>query len=157
MEKFIFLVDFIVLAMEEDRDVPIILGRPFLATRRTLIDMEEGKLELCIQEENVTFKVFESITPPFEANSCFRVDVVETNLSTSSPASQATTSWKPQFSKIKARKKEKKIEDDDIKPPCKPLEAPHSPFKQNSISLVFGRKSHYLGDNSPKKGRKKPP
>ena len=29
--KFIFLVDFIVLDMEEDREVPLILGRPLLA------------------------------------------------------------------------------------------------------------------------------
>ena len=29
--KHIFLVDFVVLEMEEDKEVPIILGRPFLA------------------------------------------------------------------------------------------------------------------------------
>ena len=73
--------------------------------------------------------MFEAIMPPFEANSYFRLDVAEGNLSTSSPASHATTSWKPQFSKIKARKKKKKIEDDDIKPPYRPLEPPHSSFK----------------------------
>nr|CAN69639.1 hypothetical protein VITISV_040272 [Vitis vinifera] len=39
VDKFIFSVDFIVLEMEEDRDVPLILGRPFLATGRTLIDV----------------------------------------------------------------------------------------------------------------------
>ena len=32
VDKFIFPVDFVVLDMEEDREVPIILGRPFLAT-----------------------------------------------------------------------------------------------------------------------------
>lgn len=32
VEKFIFLVDFIVLDMEEDEEKPLILGRPFLAT-----------------------------------------------------------------------------------------------------------------------------
>ena len=31
VDKFIFLVDFVVLDMEEDREAPIILGRPFLA------------------------------------------------------------------------------------------------------------------------------
>ena len=34
--KFIFLVDFVVLDMEEDEKVPLILGRPFLATSRAL-------------------------------------------------------------------------------------------------------------------------
>ncbi|XP_063946059.1 uncharacterized protein LOC135151507 [Daucus carota subsp. sativus] len=39
VDKFIFPADFIVLDYEADREVPIILGRPFLATGRTLIDM----------------------------------------------------------------------------------------------------------------------
>ena len=37
--KFIFPVDFVVLEMAEDFNVPIILGRPFLATGRALIDV----------------------------------------------------------------------------------------------------------------------
>ncbi|XP_052198267.1 uncharacterized protein LOC127805553 [Diospyros lotus] len=32
VDKFIFPVDFVILDMGEDRDVPLILGRPFLAT-----------------------------------------------------------------------------------------------------------------------------
>ncbi|XP_062093749.1 uncharacterized protein LOC133799767 [Humulus lupulus] len=45
VDKFIFLADFFNLIYEEDRDVLIILGRPFLATRRTLIDVKKGELE----------------------------------------------------------------------------------------------------------------
>jgi len=37
VDKFIYLTDFIVLDMKEDRDIPIILGRPFPATGRTLM------------------------------------------------------------------------------------------------------------------------
>ena len=57
VDKFIFPVDFIVLDMEEDEDVPIILGRPFLATGRTLIDVHQGKLTLRLDDEEVVFKV----------------------------------------------------------------------------------------------------
>ena len=32
VDKLILPADFIILDMEEDKDVPIILGRPFLAT-----------------------------------------------------------------------------------------------------------------------------
>ena len=39
VDKFIFLADFIVLDMEEDTEIPIILGRPFLATGRSMIDV----------------------------------------------------------------------------------------------------------------------
>ncbi|KAL5560543.1 hypothetical protein UlMin_036754 [Ulmus minor] len=46
VDKFIFPADFVVLDMEEDREIPLILGRPFLATGRTLIDVQQGKLIL---------------------------------------------------------------------------------------------------------------
>ncbi|KAL5564485.1 hypothetical protein UlMin_027649 [Ulmus minor] len=46
VDKFIFPADFVVLDMEEDREMPLILGRPFLATGRTLIDVQQGKLIL---------------------------------------------------------------------------------------------------------------
>ncbi|XP_022856877.1 uncharacterized protein LOC111377950 [Olea europaea var. sylvestris] len=39
VEKFIFPADFLILDMEEDKDIPLILGRPFLATGRALIDV----------------------------------------------------------------------------------------------------------------------
>ena len=41
VDKFIFPADFIVLDMEEDTNVPIILGRPFLATCQALIDVQK--------------------------------------------------------------------------------------------------------------------
>ena len=37
VDKFIFPADFIVLDMEEDKEIPIILGRQFLATGRAMI------------------------------------------------------------------------------------------------------------------------
>ena len=39
VDKFIFPTDFIVLDMEEDREIPIILGIAFLAIGRAMIDM----------------------------------------------------------------------------------------------------------------------
>ena len=55
VDKFIVPVDFVVLDMEEGVEIPLILGRPFLATTRALIDVEEGKLTLRIGCEEVTF------------------------------------------------------------------------------------------------------
>ena len=37
--KFIFPVDFVIMKMEEDTQVPLLLGRPFLATGAALIDV----------------------------------------------------------------------------------------------------------------------
>ena len=45
-DKFIFSKNFIILDMEEDKEIPIILGKPFLATMRALIDVENGELRL---------------------------------------------------------------------------------------------------------------
>ena len=39
--KSIFLVDFVVMNMEEDTQVPLLLGRPFLATGAALIDVKK--------------------------------------------------------------------------------------------------------------------
>ncbi|KAL0455044.1 UNVERIFIED_CONTAM: hypothetical protein Slati_0843600 [Sesamum latifolium] len=56
--KFIIPVDFIVLDMEEDVNMPLILGRPFLATSRALIDVQKGQLTLRVNDEHVVFNVF---------------------------------------------------------------------------------------------------
>ncbi|XP_027357480.1 uncharacterized protein LOC113866881 [Abrus precatorius] len=57
VNKFIFPVDFVILDMDEDTDVPLILGRPFLATARAIIDVRDGKLILRVGDERVTFKI----------------------------------------------------------------------------------------------------
>ena len=75
--KFIFPADFIVLDMEEDKDIPIILGRPFLATGRALIDVQKGELKLRVNEEEVTFNVFKAMRYPEPTESCFAIDVME--------------------------------------------------------------------------------
>ncbi|GJW55185.1 DNA-directed DNA polymerase [Tanacetum coccineum] len=61
VSKFIFLVDFVVLEMDEDELVPIILGRPFLATTRAVIYVHRGKLSLRVKSETVTFNIRKSM------------------------------------------------------------------------------------------------
>ena len=63
--------------MKEDKEVLIILRRPFLAIGRVLIDVQKGELRLRVQEEGVTFRVFNAIKHPLDNDSCFRVDVIE--------------------------------------------------------------------------------
>lgn len=53
VDKFIFLVDFIVLDMEEDEKMPLILGRLFLAIEKTHINAHEGKLILRVGMEKL--------------------------------------------------------------------------------------------------------
>ena len=70
--KFIFPADFIILDMEEDEKIPIIMGRPFLATGRALIDVQKGELMLRVDKEEVVFPVFSPIDVP----ACYKVEVV---------------------------------------------------------------------------------
>ncbi|XP_015084134.1 uncharacterized protein LOC107027490 [Solanum pennellii] len=44
VESFKFSTDFVIFDCEVDFDVPITLGRPFLATGRALVDMQKGQL-----------------------------------------------------------------------------------------------------------------
>ena len=39
--KFIFPMDFVVIDIEEDKQVPLLLGRPFLTTGVALIDVKK--------------------------------------------------------------------------------------------------------------------
>ena len=84
VDKFIFPTDFIVLDMEEDRDIPIILGRPFLATGRVMIDVQQGELELRVQDDEVKFSVFDAIRHPVEGESCFMIETIATIVSSQS-------------------------------------------------------------------------
>ena len=51
VDKFILPVDFVVLEMEENREVLIILGRSFLATGQASIDVKNGQLTLRVGDE----------------------------------------------------------------------------------------------------------
>ena len=53
--KFIFPMDFMVMNIEEDKQVPLLLGRPFLAIEAALIDVKKGELTLRVGDEKVHF------------------------------------------------------------------------------------------------------
>jgi hypothetical protein len=50
IDRFIFPADFVVLDMDEDAKVPLILGRPFLATAKAIIDIHVGMLTLRVRD-----------------------------------------------------------------------------------------------------------
>ncbi|XP_070040144.1 uncharacterized protein [Nicotiana tomentosiformis] len=55
--KFEFSVDFVILDCQVDEEISIILGRPFLATGRALIDCETGELKMRLNNEEIIFNV----------------------------------------------------------------------------------------------------
>ncbi|GJX97614.1 ribonuclease H-like domain-containing protein, partial [Tanacetum coccineum] len=54
--KFIFPIDFIILDIPEDNDVPLILERPFFSTAHSKIDVFKRKITLRVGEEKLVFK-----------------------------------------------------------------------------------------------------
>ncbi|XP_070031650.1 uncharacterized protein [Nicotiana tomentosiformis] len=57
VDKFVFPVDFIVVKMEQNKEITLILGRPFLSTRRAILDIHDRKRMLRVGEETVTFEM----------------------------------------------------------------------------------------------------
>ena len=62
--KFIFPMDFVIMKMEEDTQVPILLGKRFLETGGTLIDVQKGELTLRVGDEAVHFNLNKSLEQP---------------------------------------------------------------------------------------------
>ena len=63
--------------MEENRQILIILGRPFHGTAGAIIDIKRVKIILEIREENVEFDVFKKPTQSSSMTSYFWVDIIE--------------------------------------------------------------------------------
>ena len=57
VRKFIFLVDFVVIDIEEDKQVPLLLRRPFLAIGAALIDVKKGEPTLRVRDEAMHFNL----------------------------------------------------------------------------------------------------
>ncbi|MEQ5248932.1 hypothetical protein, partial [Escherichia coli] len=57
-------------------EIPLILGRPFLATARALIDVGEGKLVIRVGDESASFDMTKMMKYPLDGDECFFVDYV---------------------------------------------------------------------------------
>ncbi|CAL9029156.1 unnamed protein product, partial [Prunus brigantina] len=81
VDKLILPADFVVLDMEDapihNRELPILLGRPFMATANTLIDVKNGILKMTVLGQTVEFKVFESLSHPSNLVDCFSIDCLD--------------------------------------------------------------------------------
>ncbi|XP_074277872.1 uncharacterized protein LOC141601482 [Silene latifolia] len=92
--KLVIPCDFFVMDIPEDTQVPIILGRPCLATAGAMIDVSSGKLSLQVGEDKVEFELSKTMGGPSMSDSCYRVDVLEEYLF--EPSLECTSSDKLQ-------------------------------------------------------------
>ncbi|XP_021658910.2 uncharacterized protein LOC110648853 [Hevea brasiliensis] len=75
--KFFIPIDFVLLEMEEDVQIPIILGRPFLTTAGAIIDIKNGRLTLKVVDEEVEFNMFRAMKHKLEPDECLRFNIVD--------------------------------------------------------------------------------
>ncbi|XP_071688433.1 uncharacterized protein [Rutidosis leptorrhynchoides] len=64
IDSLVFPVDFVIMEMKEDLQVPLILGRPFLATADTIILVQRNQLNIGVGEERVTINIREAMKQP---------------------------------------------------------------------------------------------
>ncbi|XP_050111755.1 uncharacterized protein LOC126590310, partial [Malus sylvestris] len=80
VDHLVFPADFYVLEMDEldhAPSLPILLGRPFMKTARTKIDVYSGTLSMEFDGEVVNFNLSDSIKYPSEDHSCFSIDIFD--------------------------------------------------------------------------------
>jgi len=78
--ELIFPADFYILDMEEGfshGSAPIILGRPFLKTTRTKIDVHANTLSMEFDDIVVRFNILDAMKHPYEDHSVFHIDIID--------------------------------------------------------------------------------
>ncbi|MCI52122.1 zinc knuckle family protein, partial [Trifolium medium] len=56
--------DFVIMDIREDFDIPILLGRPFLATAGAIIDVKRGNLTFEVGDEKIEFMLSQFMKSP---------------------------------------------------------------------------------------------
>ncbi|GJU73697.1 reverse transcriptase domain-containing protein [Tanacetum coccineum] len=75
--KFTFLVDFVILEIEEDNKVPLILGRPFLYTTDAVIRVKQKQLNLGVGTERMIFNIHSAMKHSYSNDdTCFSIHVI---------------------------------------------------------------------------------
>ena len=80
--KFVYPVDFVVINIEEDKQVPLLSGRPFLTTGEALIDVKKRELTIRVGDEVMHFNLNHSLKQP-KLNSA-NCEIVEIEIPVSS-------------------------------------------------------------------------
>ncbi|XP_021763808.1 uncharacterized protein LOC110728473 [Chenopodium quinoa] len=80
VNELVFPADFYVLDMPNDESpsaTPILLGRPFLKTSRTKIDVHSGVLTMEFEREVIRFNLFDAMRYPSDCESVSSIDVID--------------------------------------------------------------------------------
>nr|XP_023871776.1 uncharacterized protein LOC111984376 [Quercus suber] len=78
VNNLVFPADFYVLDIGNgDQTTPILLGRPFLKTSKTTIDVHSGTLTMKFDGEIVKFNIYDAMKYPDDDNPVYSIDVID--------------------------------------------------------------------------------
>ncbi|XP_070015516.1 uncharacterized protein [Nicotiana sylvestris] len=77
VEKFHLPADFVILDCAVDKEIPIVLGRPFLAIARELMYSKRNEIKFRVNDEEVTFQASKGMKLLHEYDSISVIDVVD--------------------------------------------------------------------------------
>ncbi|XP_061374000.1 uncharacterized protein LOC133316281 [Gastrolobium bilobum] len=144
IDKFIFPADFVVLNMAKDTEIPILLGRPFLTTARALVDVEQGKIILRVDEETVTINIFESMKHPTDGGDCFMIDILQEAIDNAMKEENSLLELEQINDDVEVTDKEPVVEQLERKKDDIPLGAPKVELKELPPNLKYV----FLGNNN---------
>ena len=78
VDKFIFLVIFVILDLDDRIEAPLVLGRSFLAALQALINVNDKRTILRVGEKEVVYKLQVAVRHSMDFDdSCYFVDHVD--------------------------------------------------------------------------------
>ncbi|XP_026411033.1 uncharacterized protein LOC113306295 [Papaver somniferum] len=79
VNQLVFPADFCVLEMDSgsDASIPLLLGRPFMKTTKTVIDVDKGTLTMEFDDEKIRFNIFGAMRYPSDVHSDVQANGVD--------------------------------------------------------------------------------
>ncbi|GJR32408.1 DNA-directed DNA polymerase [Tanacetum coccineum] len=140
VDKFILRIDFVILDMFEDSRVPIILGRPFLATAWAMTKVFNKKITLRVGDDEVIFDVDQSIKrPPTKDDECYGIDDLDNTINIE--AQELLANNEP--NSFLSRGLEKSIDQSDLEG-CEPVECNTDNDSKEPIQHIASINTSYL-------------
>uniref|UniRef100_A0A2N9H5I4 RNA-directed DNA polymerase n=1 Tax=Fagus sylvatica TaxID=28930 RepID=A0A2N9H5I4_FAGSY len=104
IENFYYPVDFIILDTEPtlhpDNGIPIILGRPFLATANALINCRNGRMKITFGSMTAELNIFNVMRQQLEDDECHYVNLIDTVVLEEEQVMAVNEPWRPRFEEL---------------------------------------------------------
>ena len=80
VRQFTFPTDFVIMDIEEDVEIPLILGCPFMLIANYVVYMVKYNLEMGIDDQKISFDLFDAAKYSLDRNVCPKMDEVENEM-----------------------------------------------------------------------------